>query len=132
MTTQLPPLRAGGDIGTCRFIKVSTAADNTALEADAGEFVIGISTEAAKAAPTDGASTEAAESGDQFEWYGMGNVALLTIGSGGCTRGDHLKSDADGQGVTASAGDKYGAIALESASAGEKAKVYIVVGELET
>lgn len=120
---------AGGDIRPSRFVKVSTAADHTVLEADANEAVIGISHESTQDAPISGASANAAESGDQLTVYGIGRSCLLKIGSGGCTRGDELKSDADGQGVTrATTGttlQHVGAIALESASEGEFARVLV-------
>lgn len=127
-----PLMRVGGTVRTSRFVKLSTTENRTLLEADAGEFVIGISSEATQDAPVDGASTNAGESGDMMEWHGIAETCLLKTGSGGLTAGDLVKSDADGQGVTASAGDKYGAIALSDASAGELADVMVLIGELET
>jgi hypothetical protein len=131
MAARLPQMIAGGDIRTCRFVKISTAANHTLLEADAGEMPIGISTGAAKEAPQDGSDTKAAESGDHVEWFGLGEVCLLELGSGGCTAGAILKSDADGKGVAASGDEKYGAFALEAGSEGEKVEVQIIIGELE-
>lgn len=124
-----PSFVAGGDINPSRFVKQSTAADFTVLEADANEAVIGVSHESAQDAPIPGASTLAAASGDQLFVYPIGAVCLLTIGSGGCTRADELKSDADGKGVTrATTGttiQNVGALALESASENELAKVLV-------
>lgn len=122
-------VKAGGDIRTCRFVKVSTAADNTVLEADANEAIIGISSQATQDAPTSGASANAAESGDQLHIHPIGTRCLLKIGSGGVTRGDEIKSDADGQGVTrATTGttvQNVGAIALQSAIEGDLALVMV-------
>lgn len=120
---------AGGDIRTCRFIKLSTAADHRLLEADANEQTIGISSQAAQDAPIPGASANAAESGDSFRYHTEGEVALLEIGSGGVTRGAQIKSDADGKGVlaatTGTTTQWVGAMALESAAEGEKCRVLI-------
>lgn len=125
-----PQMAAGGDIRPHRFVKVSTAANNTLLEADAGEFVIGVSQEGTKEAPgLNGASTLAAAAGDQMMFYPPGTDPLLEIGSGGATPGAHLKSDADGKGViTTTDKDAYGAIALEAAAAGELCRVLVMPG----
>lgn len=127
-----PTMRVGGDIRTARFVKLSTTENKTLLEADAGDFVIGISSEGAQDAPVDGASTLAGAAGDMMEWHGLGETCLLKVGSGGLTCGDLVASDGDGQGVTAAAGDKYGAIALVDAAQGELAEVMVLLGELET
>lgn len=125
---------AGGDINPCRFVKASTAADNTVLEADANERVIGISGEGAQDAPIPGASTLAAASGEQLQIINTPeHRCLLELGSGGATRGDLLKSDADGKGVAiATSGttiQHYGAIALQAGSAGDKIFVLFRPGE---
>lgn len=120
-------LMAAGDIRPCRFIKMQTDANQEALEADANEAIIGISQEGTKEAPQSGSSALAAADGDEVSFISMGEVGLLKIGSGGCTAGDELKSDNDGQGVArASSGttvQNVGAIALETASEGEFARV---------
>lgn len=120
---------AGGTVRPARFVKVSTAADNTYLEADANEAIIGISSQATQDAPTSGASANAAETGDQLHVNPVGTRCLLKIGSGGVTRGDEIKSDADGQGVTrATTGttvQNVGAIALQSAIEGDFALVMV-------
>lgn len=124
-----PPMAAGGDIRPCRFVKISTAADNTYLEADANEEVYAISTNATQDAPIPNADGDAAEAGDQVHVNPPGSVCDLEIGSGGVTRGAWIKSDADGKGVlaatTGTTAQNYGAKALESASEGEFAKVIV-------
>lgn len=124
------PFEAGGSIAPSIFVKVSTAADFKVLAAGANDAVIGISSAAAHDAPLSGASTTAAESGDSLEVHPIGSVALLQAGSGGWTRGDELKSDSSGYGVTrATTGttvQNVGAIALESASEGEFGRVLVI------
>ena len=115
---------AGGDIRTCRFVKLSASANNTVLEADANEAVIGISTDATRDAPQEGSSALAAADTEVVSITPFnGDPCLLEIGSGGCAAGDILKSDADGKGVVcASTGttvQNIGAIALSAYAAGE-------------
>ena len=65
--------------------------------------------------------------------YGLGEICLLKIGAGGCTAGDSLAPDANGQGITvasASTAKYFGAKALETANAGEFALVQVVLGSL--
>lgn len=124
------PFEAGGTINPSTFVKVSTAADFKVLAAGANDPVIGIASAAAHDAPLSGAATSAAVSGQSVEVHPIGSVALLLVGTGGWTRGDELKADTDGSGITrATTGttiQNVGAIALESASAGEYARVLIV------
>lgn len=122
-------LKASGTIRTSRFIKHDTTENASALEADAAEVTIGISSEGAQDAPIPGASANAAEDGDSFMYHPQGQEALLELGTGGCTAGDRLKSDADGKGVTTTTDtDWYGALAYETAVAGDKARVLVQGG----
>lgn len=121
-----PPLIAGGDIRPCRFIKQSTAADNTALEADANERTIGISGESTAQAPYGTVTLHASTEYPTVEYNTIGEEALLELGSGGATRGDLLTPDADGKGVSNTTDKRwYGARALESGLEGEKIRVLI-------
>jgi hypothetical protein len=121
-----PNLVANGEINIARFVKVDTSADFKALQAGAGDAVIGISQEGPADAPgLKGSTTLVAEVGKTFLTYGPGAICLLTAGSGGWTRGSFLKPDADGKGVTASAGDAVGAYALESAGEGKRGLVLV-------
>jgi hypothetical protein len=124
---------AGGDIRPARFIKVSTAADYTCLEADANEAVIGISTNATRDAPIPNADTDAAEAGDDLHYNPIGSVCDLEL-AGTVARGDEIKSDADGKGVvratTGTTLQNFGAIALESGVSGEFIKVLVVRGSV--
>lgn len=92
---------AGGDINPSRFVKLSTAADYTLLEADANEQTVGASTDATRDAPVPNASTLAAASGEPVHVKTIGSICLVTVGSGGVTRGALVKSDADGKAVLA-------------------------------
>jgi hypothetical protein len=127
-----PQLLAGGNLNVMSFVKMSTAADNTALQAGANERIIGITEAGPQDAPgTSGATAYAAAAGQITTVYGLGNIVNLVAGSGGWTRGDQLISDGSGHGVTAAATGTtvqwVGAIALENAAAGEAGRVQIVL-----
>lgn len=131
MTIPAPlAMRANGTIRVGRFIKIDTSDNNSVLEADANEQVFGVSGMGGREAPIPSATAdppEAAQAGDNIEIHTLGTSTLLQIGSGGCTAGDYLKSDADGKGVAVagSAIENVGAIALETASEDEYALVLI-------
>ncbi len=122
---------SGGTIRPARFVKPSTAADYTLLEADANEMAFGISDSGTRDAPIEDASGNIAAAGDSFMYHPEGNVTILEIGSGGVTRGAEIKSDADGKGVLAltsgTTNQWVGAIALETAVEGELARVLVKV-----
>lgn len=130
---QSPPLTAGGNITTHSFVKLSTSADHTALQAGDNEFVIGVSQVGTEDPPgVTGSGTYAATAGKHLQIFGLGDSnLLLRLGSGGCTRGDLLKSDASGNAVAAATTgttvQNIGAIALESGSEGELVQVQVLI-----
>lgn len=121
-------LIAGGTINSSRFVAVHTS-NKQVVQAGANAMPIGISMEGTQDSPAFGGGADAAVAGELVKMYGIGDVALLKIGTGGITSGSFLKSDATGQGVAASltALDNIGAIALETAIAGDLALVQIVL-----
>lgn len=126
-------MRANGTIRRARFCKIDASDNNSVLEADANERTIGISQIGGRETPLPSVNAdpaEAANSGDNVMVHGINSGRQdisLEIGSGGCTAGDLLKSDADGKGIksatTGTTVQWIGAIALETASDGELAKV---------
>lgn len=126
-----PPVIAGGTIRTARFVRI-TGNFTVSESDDTSEFIYGISQEGTQDAPTDGSSVNAAEIGDQVEIHTQGETALLTAGVGGLNAGVLVMTDANGNGINATAGLKYGAMALETVAAGGLAQVQITLGELET
>lgn len=129
-----PRLVAGGNIYPCRFVKMSTAADDRGLQATANDAPIGISYPEGRYAPLSDVVTTNyhAIEGDPIGLYGDGEQCLLELGSGGATRGGRLKADADGKGVavatTGTTIQQFGAVALESGSESEKIRVFVLLG----
>jgi hypothetical protein len=123
---------AGGTIRVSRFVKNDTE-PFTVLEADANEKIAGISQEGGRVAPIPTVTAdppEAAQDGEQLEIHSTDDrVVMLLIGTGGVTAGERIESDADGQGVTmattAGTTREVGAIALETAIAGDLARVEV-------
>ena len=130
-------MKAGGTIRRSRFVKPSTTENNTCLEADANEAVIGISQIGGREAPLPSVTADppqAAQDGDHVHIHTNNTECedvVLEIGSGGITAGAWIKSDADGKGVAAATSGTtlqwVGARALEAASDGELCKVEIIV-----
>lgn len=121
-----PNLVAGGNIYPCRFVKLSTSYDMTALQAGDNEDAIGVSQEGTNYPPLSDITVSgyAASSGQNMRMFGLGDVCLVEAGDV-IVRGAKLKSDTNGKAVTiASTGttvQKVCAIALQSAAAaGEK------------
>lgn len=125
-----PGFRAGGTIEVSRFVKMGSA-DFTVVQAAAGtDMPIGVSQDGSHDTPgLSGSTDDAARSGHPLQVYVDGDVCLLCIGSGGVTRGDKIVSDANGKGVTApttgTSISYVGAVALESASENELARVLL-------
>ena len=124
-----PNFLAGGDIRPSRFVKQDTTADNTVLECDANEAVVGISSEAGREPPLPSVSTiYAGQAGDNMLVYTEGDECLLELG-GTVAAGDNLKSDADGKGVaiatTGTTAQEIGAKALTSGASGERIRVQV-------
>jgi hypothetical protein len=121
-----PNLVAGGNIYPCRFVKLSTSYDMTALQAGANESVIGVSQEGTNYPPLSDltVSAYAAADGQNMRMYGEGDICMIEAGDV-ITRGGKLKADSVGRGVpiltTGTTRQNIGAIALQSAAAaGEK------------
>jgi hypothetical protein len=132
-----PKVRADGTIAPSVFVTpTGISVDNRVLQAAANSVIIGISQSGMKNAPglTGSDTAVAAAAADEIEIFGLGDICLLTIGSGGVTRGQLLVSDANGNGITlptqATAVQNVGAIALESVAAGGLCRVQIVIFEV--
>ena len=124
-----PKVKANGTISPSVFVVVDPTADDAVLQASATTSVIlGISQEGMRDAPglTGSDNTIAARQGDPIQIFGIGDNCLLVAGTGGYTRGDLLMAEANtGRGITRTSGKPYGAIALQSAAAGARARVVV-------
>lgn len=129
-------MRANGTIRVGRFVTIDVADNNSVNESNGNEQVVGISDMGGREAPIPSVTADppqAAQAGDSVAIHepGATNSVLLYLGTGGCTAGDRLESDADGAGVTmvttAETIRHIGAIAQETGSAGEYVKVIPVI-----
>lgn len=121
---------ANGTINPSRFCITDTSVSNAFDQASANsQFLIGVSQEYSKNAPIPGASQEAADAGDPVFVYSVGEVCLLQSTTAGWTAGDRLTSDANGNGVTASGTQYYGAIARSTLSGAGLGNVEVTLGK---
>lgn len=121
---------ADGNISPACFVKISTASNNRVLQAGANDELIGVSQKGTRRTPYPGLNDGyAAIQGEGLGVFLLGQTAPLLMG-GTVTAGDRLKSDANGNGVTASTGDHYGAITPMSAIAGQIVECQVQPGTL--
>ena len=92
---------AGGNITPSRVVAQNTSYDSTVDNASsANQRCLGVSQTGTRKAPGTGADDGyAAIAGAPVQVYMPGDIAPLTIGSGGVTRGQLIKTAASGKGV---------------------------------
>lgn len=121
---------AGGDIYPCRFIKESSTAPFTVVQATENSRICGVTTEGTTTVAikgvTDDSCVYAARVGLPVSYFGEHDECLLQVNEQ-VQPGDYLVSDADGYGVKATdSNTTIGAVALEPATAaGEKIRVRV-------
>lgn len=126
-----PNFIATGNVLPSTFVKIDTsAAMPSVVQSTANtDLLVGVSKESTDATPIPAltGTQYAAISGENCRVYGPGDVCMLTIGTGGCTAGDMLTSDASGGGITTAtgAGKRVGAIALMTALATNLCRVRV-------
>lgn len=126
-----PALIAGGDIYPFRFVKPSTAADDTGLQAaEATTPILGVSDGSTRISVGTG-SDKHAILGDPITLQGGANGTVLVQCAGNITRGSFVEADADGKAVTATTttGTRYhGFVALQSGAADRIIRIQRVAG----
>jgi len=121
-------LTADGDIRPSRFVKLATGTAGRVAECDAGEQIYGVSGPSVRNAPystlDDGLHAVA---GEGVLVYGPPEKDVMLELGGTVTRGQFLKSDADGKGVASTADqERVGAIALDSGTSGKLIPVQLL------
>lgn len=132
-----PGFTAGGNIYPSRFVVASTSADFTVVQATDGSVnITGISQPGSRRATNAGIENAAfaAVAGEQLTVFQDTNsMVLLETGSATINPGDLLMPDANGRGVLATAGNFYGAVALEGCTAtAQFIRVKVQPGELDS
>jgi hypothetical protein len=120
---------AGGSILPATFVKIdATKSQPTVIAASAAsDVLVGVAQEATDQPPIPQltGTQYAADTGENCRVYQNGDTCLLQLGTGGATAGNELTSDASGKGVAASAGNRVGAIALQTGVAGTFIRVRV-------
>lgn len=116
----IPNLTASGNIAPFRFVEINTSTAFTGQQANAAsDNILGV---------TDGSvrrfdSVYNAIAGDQISLQPT-NTVQVELGTGGCTIGALLTSDADGKAVAGTSTQVCYYIALEAGSAGEIVRAF--------
>lgn len=119
---------ANGNITPSSFVKLDTTTEGRVLQCGAGNKIYGIAQPGTRMTPLAGLDDgNAAIAGENLMIYGPPEKdVMLTLG-GTVTRGDSLKSDGSGFGITTtSTGDWIGAIALDSGVANDIIPVQVI------
>lgn len=127
-------LIANGNISPATFVKLDGSNDDYVLQATAGsgshgDPTIGISgTDTDRAPLSDLITTQYhAQQGEPCRVFRAGEICLLTLGTGGATPGERLKSDASGNGIAVTTdADFAGAVALETGASGTQIRVAVL------
>lgn len=119
---------AGGNIEPLHFVTLSTTSDGVVTQAGAGAKIYGVSGPTVRNAPyaslDDGYH---AISGEDCLVYGPPEKDVVVVAGGTIAAFDRLKSDANGEAVATTTNlDEYGAIAMESGTAGKMIRVQLV------
>lgn len=119
---------ANGNIAPARFVKIDTTADGKVLQCGAGDQVYGVSQPGTRRTPYGSLDDGfAAIAGENLQIYGLGEKEIMLELGGAVTRGDRLKADANGKGVTTtSANDEVGAVAMASGASGDLVPVEVI------
>lgn len=116
------PANANGNIGTALFVKLTSTGWGVATVT--GERVDGVSSDAALNAPIPSQTTQyAGEANLPMKVIPPGNIALVTVGTGGITVGTRVMTDSDGTCIAATTTKMAAGLALETAAAGVLARV---------
>lgn len=132
-----PAFIAGGDIFPARFVRIT--GEFTVSQCSAStQSIIGVSQEGTFAPPNLATLLGGTESGlaasvvngtgQSLKVFGLGDVCMITTGSGGATAGTKVKSDADGKAVnigTAAGTYNVGGTALNTVNEGEKVLIQV-------
>lgn len=127
--------RAGATINCTRFVIASTTEPNTALQASAATVnTIGISANFSRANPdpdqTDAVALIAALVNENVAIYAQGSVGVDLYCNDTWAPGALIMSDASGFGITATAGNWYGARAQTAGVVGALCPVDVFIGQL--
>lgn len=130
MAEFLPIATANGNIRPSRFVKIDPTANNRSLECGDGDAMIGISQKGTRRTPLAGLDDGyCAVAGEGFGVFQNVQTAPLYIDVA-VAAGDKLASGTTGGGRTAVSGEWYGAVAPQSAIAGQILEVQLLIGKL--
>ena len=120
--------KANGNIAPSRFVKTDTTGDGLALQAGAGDKILGVSQAGTRRTPYGGLDDGfAAIAGEDLEVFVQGEHNVMLELGGTVVAGDRLKSDANGKGITTTTtGDEMGAATDVAGTSGQVIPVRMI------
>jgi len=120
--------KAGGTIATYTFVMMDTTTEGQVVQATAGAEIYGVSQAGTRRVPYDGLDDgNAAIAGEDINVFGPPEVGIMLRAGGTVVRGDRLKADATGRGITTvTATDEVGAIAQGSGAVDDLIPVQLI------
>jgi len=132
-----PSFIAGGDIFPARFVRI-TGEFTVQQCSNKDQSIIGVSQEGTFSPPNlatllGGTESKLAASivngtGQSLKVFGLGDVCMITTGTGGATAGTKVKTDGDGKAInigTVAGVYNVGGTALNTVNAGEKVLIQV-------
>lgn len=127
-------MTANGTIVRCRAVKMDPTTNHSVIQCNVvNDIPIGIAGDEARTAPTADVGIspyQVAQAGEPVNVHPNGCECTLEIGTGGCSAGNRLTTDANGAGVInpkTGAPPHIFATALTAANAGELARVVVSI-----
>jgi hypothetical protein len=115
---------AGGTIGLASFVAPDPSANDQVAQASVGSRILGIcQLDPDQFSTTTSGTPVAALVNEDVSVAPPGALVMLTAGAAGYNAADLLTSDANGNAITAKAGDPIGAYAIDTVVAGEVREV---------
>ncbi len=125
-----PSFKASGSISPCVFVTLDPGFDEQVLQSVTGDMPIGVMWDGMNAPPglSGSDNTLAAASGAfGFRVIGLGNDCIIQV-AGTVSPGNVLKPNSVGQAISGAVGDRYGAVALQAGTSGQRIRCLVMRG----
>lgn len=125
-----PSWKSSGNIAPCVFVTIDPGFDEQVLQSVVGDMPIGVMWDGMQAPPGVAGSdnTIAATSGAYgFRVVGLGNDTIIQL-AGTVSPGNVLKPNGSGQAISGTVGDRYGAVALQAGTSGQRIRCLVMRG----
>lgn len=122
--------KASNTIAPFSFVTIDPGFDEQLLQSVVGDMPIGVAGDAQKLTPglPGSDTTIAAQSGDYLpRVYQLGDDCLIQV-AGTVTPGNVLKPNGSGLAISGTVGDRYGAVAIQAGTTGQRIRCIVMRG----